>query len=110
MRSTSKDSGDKSKYITFSADVGDAASGSGLAQPGNIPFSFVRISTGVYNYTLLKDSLTIQAITCSINAANSNMSSVGNLAPTTFSIITMNNGPVANSRHSWTCTAFDEDR
>lgn len=34
--------------MTLSGRVLDAASGVGLAQPGNIPFSFTRTATGIY--------------------------------------------------------------
>lgn len=45
MRSTYRDHGGT---ITFNGAFADAASGSGLAQPGGIPFVFVRQSAGIY--------------------------------------------------------------
>lgn len=39
---------DQSGTITLSASVPDLPSGSGVLQPGAVPFTFTRVSAGVY--------------------------------------------------------------
>lgn len=46
--------------------VVDAASGSGVAQPGNVPFTFTRSSTGVYDIKLLN---TMNVLSCMVTPA-----------------------------------------
>lgn len=48
--------------MLVSGDVIDAASGVGVAQPGNIPFTFTRSSTGIYDVRL-PSTMTVLSVT-----------------------------------------------
>jgi hypothetical protein len=49
MRSTARD---ESATYTIGGFIIDAPSGSGVAQPGNVPYAFTRAAAGSYNVTV----------------------------------------------------------
>jgi hypothetical protein len=103
MRSAQRDQGGT---LTFGAGVADAPSGSGVAQPGGIPFTFTRTATGVYDYRI-SGRLVPLSVNANPNYLNGNHAAVSGLGPGFFSIATYNNGTVVNVGHFWTCTARD---
>lgn len=61
MRTTQRDQG---LPATLSATVNDAASGSGVFQPGSVPFVFTRTAAGLYT---LNFDTRIRAVAASVN-------------------------------------------
>jgi hypothetical protein len=104
---------DQSKIINFMIRTPDAASGAGLAQPGNIPYSFSRVSTGLYRYTF--DSSIVPTSVVAGVAQSVNCFALVGSAPAagTFDVTTMSVGttPAAtNAWHSASVTAIDNRR
>jgi hypothetical protein len=105
MRSTQRDI---TAYAIFSASVLDAASGFGLAQPGNIPFTFTRTATGIYVYNF---SPRLRALSGSISHQSggvNNEATLDSFAAGSFrAIMGQSTGSLFNFNHSWTITARD---
>jgi hypothetical protein len=107
MRSSQSDQ--RGGSITFSAgfDGINLASGSGVAQPGSIPFSWVRSSQG--NYSVRFDSRLIPSgYNANVNGGFF-FSAVGpNVSPGSISFAVLDaNGAMQNGIINFTCTARD---
>lgn len=105
MRTTQREGG----YVTFNGYVKDAASGSGIAQPGNIPYTYTRTATG--NYTVTVDSrITVLSFTV-LSIAGMGFTAVANSLPPTagsFGVAVLGSGGGnTNSHFHFTCTARD---
>lgn len=105
MRTTQRDQGG---MTTFSASIVDAASGSGIAQPGGIPFRWVQSVTGQYNYNF---DLRLTPVAMTVSQALGNLNAgTTNLGPGQFQVATTlaNTGAAYSGAHRWTCTAIDK--
>jgi hypothetical protein len=103
MRTSQRDQGG---VVTFDAAVSDAPSGSGVGQPGGIPFAFTRIATGTYRLNF-DPRLTPIAAGANATATAYNASAV-NLAAGTAQV-TLGNAAFAgtNGSFSFSITARD---
>lgn len=106
MRTTQRDQGGTS---TFSASFTDAPSGSGIAQPGGVPFTFIRAQTGVYDIRF-DTALSMVNVTASPNALTVNGVTVQLNPPGSFRVYTLLNNVATNGGAFWTCTALDKRR
>ena len=94
----------RDSIFTCSAQVVDAASGAGIAQPGNVPFTFTRPSAGVYHYRFYGVGV-ISAVASSAASGDSSASStVDATDPTFLQIVTVVSAAYANLRHAWTAS------
>lgn len=106
MRSTYRDKSNGT--ITFNAndnDNGTPSTGNGLAQPGNIPYSWIRTSTGVYQYYLppgITALLVVSAAQGLVQRFAAQVLSAGG-----FTITVDYSTSPSNYGRSWTCTAID---
>jgi hypothetical protein len=108
MRSGERDHGGT---IQFGGHLVDAASGSGVAQPGSIPWTFTRTAPG--SYTINFDTaLTVLAVSAVPTTAIGNQVSCGGVPGAgTFITRTFDSaGTASNATHDWTCTARDGRR
>jgi hypothetical protein len=101
MRTTQRDQGGT---LSFGADVTDAASGAGVAQPGGIPFTFTRTGAGQYTYNI-DPALRAVTVTANVWSGQGNGTAVATVGQGTFSLLTFNNNTATNARHWWNCTA-----
>lgn len=102
MRSRARD---VSPVIQFSLNIVDAVSGSGIAQPGSIPFAFTRVSTGVYGINLDGRLRPIQAqVTPAFTRQVSVAVDVGFIQV----VVTDSTGAVANGNFNVSVTAIDK--
>jgi hypothetical protein len=110
MRSLARDQG--SKHIQFNVRTPDAASGSGIAQPGNIPYVFTRTAVGQYVYNFdpaIAPMAVVGGITQSVGGSCV-LTSTG-IASGQISVNTVNSaGTVTNMWHGFTAMAIDNRR
>ena len=105
MRSTDRD---KTGTVTFGDRIVDGASGAGVSQPGNIPYSWSRVATGQYN---VRFDVRLTPVVVMASGAD-NQGAIG--APTTgvpglFNIYLLSTAGVGvNANSRWTCTALDK--
>jgi hypothetical protein len=104
MRSTQKDA---DNFIICGSHVSDAASGSGLMQPGGIPFVFTRTGTGQYliNFDSRITPIHIEAT----GQSGASPWALPTWLPGAISIIAVNaSGAPFNSDFRFSVTAFDK--
>lgn len=103
MRTTQRDQA--GGIITFGATVADAASGSGVAQPGGIPFTFTRQAAGTYYYRFSKVAL-LTALAVPASAGNNSAQAVIDPAdPTFMQVTTVFAAAYTNLKHAFQVTA-----
>jgi hypothetical protein len=104
MRTAQRDQGGTT---TFGAVVSDAPSGSGVAQPGSVPFTFIRTGPGVYTYKL---DPRINVLDATASAVGASLATVpdwgsGRLQINTYLPTT---GAANSTAHHWIATAMDK--
>lgn len=104
MRTTQRD---QAATTTFGAAVSDAPSGSGVAQPGSVPFTFTRTGTGVYAYRFDTRLMPV-TVNPTANSATGHSAATGSFAPGAFNVTTLASNAPANGSHYWSCTALDK--
>jgi hypothetical protein len=103
MRTTQRDQGGTT---TFAASVIDAASGSGVAQPGAVPFTFTR--TGAGSYTVNFDTR-LTPVAPVVVPADKAVSRCSGGAPGTFNVFVESPpGTFVNGSWRFSCTALDK--
>lgn len=105
MRSVGKDVG---STLVFGALDADAASGSGVAQPGNIPYVWQRAATGQYTYTI-DSRIKVTAVHVTVDGSVAVSGGYSSIISGGFTINTFqNNTTPLNSPRAWTCYAIDK--
>lgn len=102
MRSRDRD---RNTTVTFGASIVDAASGSGLAQPGNIPFTFTRGSTGVYTLYFDPRLIPIHGVANPTSVTLCRFSSMS--AGVATAVLENPAGTLANGSFRFSITAYD---
>jgi hypothetical protein len=104
VRSTERD---QAGIVRFGAMVADAASGSGVAQPGAVPFTFARTGTGAYQITV-DPRLTVLTGIANGNDTGVVFANVSAPSGSRFNVVCRNDaGVLTNSGFHFNCTARD---
>jgi hypothetical protein len=104
MKSTPRD---QVATISFGARCADVPSGSGVAQPGAIPFTYTRTAAGQYAYRFDARILAL-AVLANADYQIANQAATALAASGTFALVTYNNNVPTSAPHTWTCTALDK--